>query len=347
MMLALPVLLAALTAAPAPLSVDQKVSAPSALLGEPFTLTVTFRHERDERYELSRPHELGAFDLVDDQRQRSDGPDGSTTTFLIELSAFELGSLTLPKFEFQVDKGEARGVFSPDPLTIDVKGTLPPDADEKGAGLYDIKPPMDVPVSTYRLLYALLAALAAFALVYFGYRYLQRPRPVEPLVAPPVAALHVRTFAALDELRQQDLPAQGRVREFYFRLSEILRGYLAARFGMDALECTSSELVDKVRALRSRLLPFDDFYRFVEDSDLAKFAKAPIDAGTCQRSLEFGYRLVEVTHAPELAASAVAGAPIPAQAQAQAQTTKPPPVAPASPHRPDGPDGQEGPPRAG
>ena len=62
-----------------------------------------------------------------------------------------------------------------------------------------------------------------------------------PVMEPPKPA-HQRALMSLDALSEAQLPAQGRWREYYFRLSEILRKYLGERFDFDALECTTEEL---------------------------------------------------------------------------------------------------------
>ena len=61
----------------------------------------------------------------------------------------------------------------------------------------------------------------------------------------------MRAREALDALRAEDLPGKGRVREFYFRLSEIVRGYLGERYGFDALESTTPELLESLRRLHT------------------------------------------------------------------------------------------------
>src|SRR5262249_55509191 len=66
------------------------------------------------------------------------------------------------------------------------------------------------------------------------------PPPLPPLPLPE------RTRRALDALEAEHLPERGMQREFHFQLSGIARGYLGERFGFDALECTSGELVREV-----------------------------------------------------------------------------------------------------
>src|SRR5262249_52683288 len=163
-------------------------------------------------------------------------------------------------------------------IAVQSTSSLPAGA-ERGEELRDIKPPEDVPIRSYRLLWALACAAAVALSGYAVYRAIKRRRLRAP-VQPPPAPLEERTCAALEALGQENLPAGGRAREFYFRLSEIARAYLGERYGFEALESTSAELLQAARQLKSRGLPAEELEQFVVAADLVKFAKAP--ASTAQ-----------------------------------------------------------------
>lgn len=286
-----------------------------ALIGEPFVVEVTITHPKEQRVDVRTPGDLGDFDLVESKRARVDGPASSTTTFQLKLSAFALGKQKTPDFTFDVDDGDQPSTFVAPGTEVEVVSSLPPDAEKTGAGLFDIRPPREVPIRTWRLLVLLAGLLAAGGLAYLLYRYARRPRPVSLAPVKPVEPLHVRTLAALDALRTEDLPGKARSREFYFQLSEILRGYLGERYAFEAMESTSSELLDSLRTLHTPGLPMKDLTHFAFESDLAKFARASPTADECKASLEFAYRVVYAT-TPSLAPPPpVADARRPAQLQ--------------------------------
>jgi hypothetical protein len=111
--------------------------------------------------------------------------------------------------------------------------------------------------------------------------------------------LEARTRAALEALEREELPAKGRAREFHYRLSEILRGYLGERFQVDALECTSGELVTRLGTASAPGLGLGGLSAFLEASDLVKFARAPATVEACAGALQFAQRVVvETTPAP-------------------------------------------------
>jgi hypothetical protein len=296
-----------------PTGFQTRVLPERVLLGEPFTYEIIITHAPGERYELALPAELGDFELLSQSRQRQDGEGASTTTFGLRLSAFNLGLLTLPEVPFTVTTPEGLRRFVTPARTLEVGSTLPPEAQEKGAQLKDIQPPIEVAVRSWRLLWGLLGLVAVGLLAWALVRFLRRPRP-ERVVVAPVLPLDVRTRTALDALKAENLPAQGRVKDFYFRLSEVIRGYLGERYGFEALECTSSELLATVRRLPTPGLPEEALKRFVSESDMVKYAKAESSPQACGEALAFGYELLNKTWSPPA-----------------------PPGAPAEPHASPGP----------
>jgi hypothetical protein len=286
-----------------PLQVNTRAVPDKVKLGEPFTVEVTLTHGKDQRYDLKPPADSDTFDVAETQRNRVDADKTAATQFTLHLSAFELGTKKTPALSFDVATPEASGTFEVPGVDVEIVGSLPPDADKSGAGLLDIRPPLDVAVRTWRALYAVAAAILAVVLVLAVRRYLKRPPG--PVVAPvkPLEPLHIRTRAALDALRAEDLPQKGRVREFYFRLSEIVRAYLGERYGFDALESTTPELFESLRRLHTPGLNINELNRFANESDFVRYAKATPGADTCKSAIELAYSIVQATtssHAPQL-----------------------------------------------
>jgi hypothetical protein len=279
-----------------PTAAAARVDPEQVQLGEPFTYQVTLTHPKDQRYELVAPKGEGPVELLQQTRQRQDGQNDATTTFGLRLSAFELGMVALPDLTFDVSTPDGPRRYVLQGRTIEVASTLPPDANGQGAELFDYQPPQEVPIRSWKLLYALAAALAAALGVWALVRWWKN-RPKQQKVVP-LLPLDVRVRQSLDALKREDLPARGHVKDFYFRLSEIVRGYLGERYGFEALECTSSELMASLRKLPTPGLPEDALMRFVSESDLVKYARADASPESCDQALAFGYDLLAKTYVP-------------------------------------------------
>jgi hypothetical protein len=279
-----------------PPEIATELSAEKVRLGEPFSYQVTVVHSASERWELRPPGDLGAFGLRSSRRNRRDTAGRSSTTFQFELALFELGAHVVPTLVFDVVGDGALHPASVAGPTVEGLSSLPPDAASKGAALMDIKPNEDVPVRSWKLLWGFLALAALVAGALWLRRYLASRRLSAP--PPPPPPLTERTLAALEALREEGLLGFGLIREFHFRLSEILRGYLGERYGFEALECTSGELLNEVERLQPSGVDQRGLRRFVDQSDVAKFARAEIARPACDWALNYAVALVNATRPP-------------------------------------------------
>jgi len=277
-----------------PLSVDRQVIPEKVRLGDPFVYRITLHHPPGQRWELRTPRDLGGYELIEQSRTRSDGKTESTTTYLLKMSLFELGSHVLPTLTFDVLDPSGGGVARIDGPDIEGKSSLPKDADQLGAKLEDIKPNEDVPIRSWRLLWLLAGVAAVAALAWFAVRA-WRKRPRHALPAAPPLPLEQRTLQALDALEAEGLPQRGLQREFHFRLNGLVRGYLGERFSFDALECTSGELLREVDRRRLPGVDEEALQQFVDQCDVARYARGEVPVPACSGALAFARGLVEST----------------------------------------------------
>lgn len=276
------------------------VAAPDrARLGEPLALEVEVRDDPAVRYELPSTPSLGKDVDVRKVEVSREDLDGETVTRIrLELALFALGDLTLPDLALQATGPDGRRrLLVPGPKVVGVADT------KEDAELEETMPPVDVLVKSYRLLWILGAALAVALLALLLFRPLSRwlRRERTAPAAPPLPA-HARALQALESLRREDLPNQGRGQEFHFRLSEIVRGYLGERFGVLALDMTSDELLAALTRVRAPGLDCRRFEEFCREGDLVKYARAPAAPSACQAALEAAFGFVESTVPPPPAA---------------------------------------------
>lgn len=134
-------------------------------------------------------------------------------------------------------------------------------------------------------------------------RYLDARRVVPgPPVDPRPA--HVIALAELDALLRLNLPAEGRVGEFYVRLSEIVRRYLERRFGIDAPEMTSDQIrgwAERAEVSGEVRAALDDF---LAETDLVKFADFSPSDSEIETVTRQARGLIALTRAPDGEASA-------------------------------------------
>jgi hypothetical protein len=97
-------------------------------------------------------------------------------------------------------------------------------------------------------------------------------------------------------------------RPFTFALAEILRAYLGARYGFDSLELTTTELIAELQLKALHLCePGSEVLRFLEETDLIKFAKTGSTDGDALKLLDTAQAIILSTAAPLEVAAASSG----------------------------------------
>ncbi len=107
-------------------------------------------------------------------------------------------------------------------------------------------------------------------------------------------------FSRLNELKEAQLWEKGQEKEYYTRLIDILREYLQERFGINAMEMTSSQILKALRSNEETRLPQKYMERVVEIADYVKFAKVRPMPDDNVRSWQDALQFVEDTKPAEL-----------------------------------------------
>lgn len=191
----------------------------------------------------------------------------------LDITGFDSGLFTIPSFNFSVipNQGVATTLAS-DSFVLEVQ-TVAVDTTQP---FKPIKGILEVKRSWKDYLPwiiggVLLLGLIVLALVYF----LRRKAPQAPAQpAAPQETLQQKTLRLLAALEQEQLWQAGKVKEYYVGLTDIVRGYIEARFNTAAMELTTDELLAKANR-HQPLLPFRSLLETIlRTADLAKFAKA-------------------------------------------------------------------------
>lgn len=77
----------------------------------------------------------------------------------------------------------------------------------------------------------------------------------------------------LEKLRNRNLAENGHEKEYYTELVDILRQYLQGRFGINAMEMTTTQIVRALRSNRETRLTADEMRGVLSVADFVKFAK--------------------------------------------------------------------------
>lgn len=134
--------------------------------------------------------------------------------------------------------------------------------------------------------------VAAFVFVYL--KWLRHGRiPLIPVKKPiPPYELAV---SRLNKLQEEMLWQKGAEKEYYTRLTDILRGYLSGRFGINAMEMTTYQISQAIADNKDVAEYSMLVNKVLSDADFVKFAKAKPLADENQRAFSNARQFVELT----------------------------------------------------
>jgi hypothetical protein len=151
-----------------------------------------------------------------------------------------------------------------------------------------------VPLPDHWWWMVLLLAVAAAAVV--AWLYLRRRRQMETVpLGPPLSPYEI-AVRDLQQLLDEKLMERGELDAFYTRLSDIVRRYLEGRFHLRAPERTTEEFLYEVSRDDTLVQEHKDLLgRFLQESDLVKFARFRPGLEDMRRAFEAARQFVEDT----------------------------------------------------
>jgi hypothetical protein len=222
----------------------------------------------------------------------SDGKVQSVRQYRLE--PLKAGDLQIPPLSFQCtpDAQAAPLVLTTESLPVTVSTSLPEDLSQ--VSLADIEEIVEIKGHAFAVWMAVIAALAVAAA---GAVIFLRSRSKQAMAAQKIyKPAHEIALARIRDLAGRNLIEQGRVKEFYERLSNCLRHYIENRFSLRAPERTTEEFLNELKG-SSALAPDhkQELREFLEHSDLVKFAKHQPNRQQSDQSLKMAERFVENT----------------------------------------------------
>ena len=92
---------------------------------------------------------------------------------------------------------------------------------------------------------------------------------------------------------------EGKHKEYYSALTDILRTYIDGHFGVGAMEMTSDEIIEAMRSVELPQKSAMDLTEILREADLVKFAKATPEAEENEAAFTAAWDFVEQTRPVE------------------------------------------------
>ena len=126
-----------------------------------------------------------------------------------------------------------------------------------------------IPLFVWILLAVLLIGGGIAFGIYKWWKERKLPETEPETLLPP----YEKALLALSRLREEKLWQEGREKEYYTALIDILREYLYGRFGIQAMEMTSAQILEHLRADKAGHEHDRRIRAILEVADFVKFAK--------------------------------------------------------------------------
>lgn len=254
---------------------DVKVDSAAILIGEQTVLHLTVTADKNKEVQLVIPRDtlMAGVEVLDIPKADTTEIDNDRLLIKQDLlvTSFDSSLYLLPPFKV-IDGKDT--VYS-NQVALKVS-TIPVNTD-KPEEFFDIKnvwkPPF-VLADYYPIIFGVLLALFLICVIAYVIKRLRNRQSLIPFKKPePKLPPHEQAVKELDEIKQQKLWQQGRSKEYFTMITDTLRRYIVERFGINAMEMTSGEILDIIRKTPDASSVYDNLQQILLLSDFVKFAK--------------------------------------------------------------------------
>ena len=267
-------LLTGITAGAQQTLIDVKVDTADILIGEQTTLHVTVTTDPNRRIIIPLPGDtlMTGVEVLSVSDADSTIADGRLVIRRdILVTSFDSSLYLLPLF-VAIDGSDT---IESDQVALKVS-TVPVDVDnpEQFYDIKDVWKPPFVLADYYPWIFGILTALFIICVIgYLVQRYRRRQsevpvKPAEPELPPYEAAIR-----ELDSIKDRKLWQQGLNKEYYTQVTDTLRRYISRRYGVNAMEKTSEEILAIIERETDERSVYDTLRQVLRLSDYVKFAK--------------------------------------------------------------------------
>lgn len=270
-------------------------------LGEPVTLQATLRYDGNVRFHDPQFGEKWTdFEVSGKNWSEPREEEGQMVqVFTTRLQPFATGDVPVPALSIPWSDGEGNlHEWTGPKLVLEVKSVVEQLEEERGAAVdyRPVKPPIATPFPYARLLWVLAGAFLLGLLLYYFLKRIGRKEPDIPLQkAAPLLPPDEEALRALAQLESEEGPRRLPVKTFYTTLSDIFRRYAGRRYGCDALDMTSSELLQLLGSRGWNGELYEMLARDCMESDSVKFAKFVPGPPQRQEALERVRQMVKAS----------------------------------------------------
>ncbi len=192
------------------------------------------------------------------------------------LTQFDSGRYVIPSIRIFINSKP----FLTDSLLVEVANVQVDTLKQKMFDIKDIAPADNSIGNWWKYVLIVLLILGIGALIYWFIKKRQERKLQQEIYKTPIE----KATSLLDTLEKKELWQKGEVKAYYSELTDIARNYIEEAIEIPAMESTTSELIQGLRAasVKKKMTLsqeiFENLERVLKQADLVKFAKSkPLD----------------------------------------------------------------------
>lgn len=191
----------------------------------------------------------------------------------IIIQSFDSGLYTIPPIQYIVGKDTFKAnplALKVIPVSVDSLQTIHGQADviNPNSRWYDFLPDFITDYWGWILVVIIVILGAIFGLLLYKKKLPITLTPAKKEIPPYELAIQL-----LEKLRDEKLCERGQEKEFYTRLTDILRSYIDSRFGINAMEMTTTQIIESLNSNNETVDSKSYVEQVLEIADFVKFAK--------------------------------------------------------------------------
>lgn len=200
---------------------------------------------------------------------RTNVPNQISRSYII--TSFDTASYEIPSFNVSVN-GKT---YSTNSLPLKVESVeIDTTNVEK---IYDLKPALEPAFQlsewTFPVIASILTMLISVLLIYIIIRIKDNKPIIRRFKLKPYIPPHKKAMNEIERIKDTDLWQTGDTKEYYTQLTDILRRYMQGRYGFNAMEMTTNEIVDELQKVNDEN-SIRELNSLFSTADMVKFAKA-------------------------------------------------------------------------
>jgi hypothetical protein len=279
----------------AEIKIETKVDRSVIHIGDYITYSIIIHHAPNIKVLPPSPGaNLGNFDIKDYNTIEKE----DKKIFEYKITTYFLGEFEIPSIEIAyIDKNNNRGVLKTEPLIIKVVPVerKPNDKDD----IREIKKQIYLRDLTILYIILIILFLVGLFLLFKKYLFLKKEKITE-IKEEKKLPEDIEALNKIEQLLYKNYLKDGKIKEFYFELSEIFREYLSRRYNIITLERTSSEILFDLNKIIYDRDIFKNITEFFNDTDLVKFAKYIPSKNEIEDIIKLTKEIIERTKRPQI-----------------------------------------------